>query len=121
LPDRQEGKLVIKGKLKSDPSGPWWFRKIEGTVPKNPHTPNDGLTENVLIVWRNLTGDLEQDNLILDEWFQQNRINPKDFEYDIIYVNGSNNLPNLLREEDHWKVRLIEETFHQKMWDMGGF
>ena len=107
--------------MQSAPNGQYWFRKIEGTVPQNPYDPNNGLTENVLIVWRNLTDDLEKDNTLLEQWFLKNRINPKDFEYDIIYVNGSNTLPNLKKDDEHWKVRLIEETFHQKMWDMGGF
>ena len=38
-------------------------------------------------------------------------------EYDVIYVNGSNNLPNLWQHGDHWKVRLIEEDFHRLMWE----
>jgi adenine-specific DNA-methyltransferase len=121
LPENQQTKLILDGKLQSAPNGQYWFRKIEGTVPQNPYDPNNGLTENVLIVWRNLTDDLEKDNTLLEQWFLKNRINPKDFEYDIIYVNGSNTLPNLKKDDEHWKVRLIEETFHQKMWDMGGF
>ena len=121
LPESQQTKLILDGKLQSDPNGQYWFRKIEGTVPQNPYDPNNGLTENVLIVWRNLTDDLEKDNTLLEQWFLKNRINPKDFEYDTIYVNGSNTLPNLKKDDEHWKVRLIEETFHQKMWDMGGF
>ena len=121
LPESQQTKLILDGKLQSDPNGQYWFRKIEGTVPQNPYDPNNGITENVLIVWRNLTDDLEKDNTLLEQWFLKNRINPKDFEYDTIYVNGSNTLPNLKKDDEHWKVRLIEETFHQKMWDMGGF
>jgi adenine-specific DNA-methyltransferase len=99
------------------PAGAWWFRKVEGWVPRDPANPNNGQREKVLIVWRKLTGDLEQDNLMLDEWFQKNRISTRDFEFDTIYVNGSNNLPNLQQEGDTWKVRLIEETFMQRMWD----
>jgi adenine-specific DNA-methyltransferase len=55
---------------------------------------------------------------MLDEWFKTIRINPRDFEYDTIYVNGSNNLPNLRLEGESWKVRLIEEDFMQRMWDV---
>lgn len=72
----------------------------------------------MLIVWRKLTGDLEKDNLMLDEWFTANRISTRDFEFDTIYVNGSNNLPNLKRDDENWKVRLVEEDFHRLMWDV---
>lgn len=80
--------------------------------------PNESPKSKVLIIWRNLTGDLEQDNLMLDEWFNKNRINTRDFEFDTIYVNGSNNLPNLKKEDDdNWKVVLIEDEFHKRMWE----
>lgn len=118
LPQDQHTKLVVDGKIKQDAEGPWWFRKVEGWVPKDPANPNNGQRENVLIVWRKLTGDFEKDNLMLDEWFQKNRISARDFEFDIIYVNCSNNLPNLALAEDTWKVRLIEEEFMKRMWDV---
>ena len=92
-------------------------RKVEGWVPKDAANPNNGRQEKVLVVWRKLTDDIEQDNLMLDEWFQKNRIRTRDFEFDTIYVNGSNNLPNLKRDEENWKVRLIEEEFMKKMWE----
>lgn len=95
----------------------WWFRKVEGWVAKDPANPNNGQQEKVLIVWRKLTPDIEQDNLILDEWFQKNRISTRDFEFDTIYVNGSNNLPNLKLDDENWKVRLIEEEFMKRMWN----
>jgi hypothetical protein len=53
----------------------------------------------------------EKDNLMLDEWFKRNRISTQDWEFNTIFVNGSNNLPNLQLEGDTWKVRLIEEEF----------
>jgi adenine-specific DNA-methyltransferase len=119
LPKGQLGRLALKGRLKQNPNGPWWFRKVEGWVPKNPRTPNDGQREKVLIVWRKLTGDIEQDNLVLDEWFRKYQINPREsYDYDTIYVNGSNNLPNLKLENETWRVRLIEEDFHRLMWDI---
>jgi adenine-specific DNA-methyltransferase len=96
----------------------WWFRKVEGWAPKDPADPNNGQREKVLIVWRKLTGNLEEDNLMLDEWFQKNRISTRDFEFDTIYVNGSNNLPNLKLDGDTWKVRLTEEEFMKRMWDV---
>ncbi len=54
---------------------------------------------------------------MLDEWFQKNCLNTRDFEFDTIYVNGSNNLPNLKRDDENWKVRLIEEEFMKRMWE----
>ena len=120
LPQDQDTKLVINGDLKQVSDGKWWIRKVEGWVPKNPYSPNDGLREKVLIVWRKLTGNLEEDNLILDAWFTKNRISTLDWEFDTIYVNGSNNLPNLQKEGDTWKVRLIEEEFMKRMWDTAG-
>jgi adenine-specific DNA-methyltransferase len=120
LPQDQDTRLVINGDLKQAADGKWWIRKVEGWVPKNPYNPNDGLKEKVLIVWRKMTGNLEEDNLVLDRWFEKNRYNPLDWEYNTIYVNGSNNLPNLLREGETWKVRLIEEEFMKRMWDNQG-
>jgi len=117
LPEDQKTRLVVDGRLKQDKDGSWWFRKVEGWLPADSNNPNNGQREKVLIVWRKLTGDLEKDNLMLDEWFQKNRISTRDFEFDTIYVNGSNNLPNLKIEGDNWKVRLIEEDFMKFMWD----
>lgn len=119
-PQGQTTRLVLDGRLQQDDNGPWWLRKIEGWLPADPANPNNGARDKVLIVWRKLTGDLEQDNLVLDEWFKTHRINSRDFEYATIYVNGSNNLPNLKKAEDRWKVRLIEEEFMQRMWDVEG-
>jgi adenine-specific DNA-methyltransferase len=118
LPEDQHTKLIVDGRIKQDVEGPWWFRKTEGWVPMDAANPNNGQREKVLIVWRKLTGDLEKDNLMLDEWFQKNRISTRDFEFDTIYVNGSNNLPNLKLDDENWKVRLIEEDFMKRMWDV---
>ncbi|MEA1970105.1 MAG: site-specific DNA-methyltransferase, partial [Thermodesulfobacteriota bacterium] len=126
LPEDQETRLVVDGKMKliTDDSSltteNWWFRKIEGWVPADPNNLNNGHKEKILIVWRKLTGDMEKDNIMLDEWFKGNRISTRDFEFDTIYVNGSNNLPNLKLEGDTWKVRLIEENFMKRMWDVEG-
>ena len=120
LPENQQTRLVVDGRIKQDKNGPWWFRKVEGWIPADPNNPNNGQKEKALIVWRKLTGDLEQDNLMLDEWFQKNRISTRDFEFDTIYVNGSNNLPNLKLDDENLKVRLIEEEFMKRMWDVEG-
>jgi adenine-specific DNA-methyltransferase len=118
LPNDQATRLILDGKLTEDTNGKWWFRKVEGRVCR---TPGDKTNmDKVLVIWRKLTGNLEEDNLMLDEWFSKYRLSTQDTEFDVIYVNGSNNLPNLKRDDEHWKVRLIEETFHQKMWDVEG-
>ncbi len=105
-----QGRLRLKGRLRQDESGPYWFRLVEGTMPKGDRT---------LVVWRKLTGDSERDNLALEVWMTEKlKINTRDFEFDLIYVNGDNNLENLKRADDTWKVRLIEEDFHRLMFDV---
>jgi len=89
LPEEQNIKLVVDGKIRQDVEGAWCFRKIEGWVSKDPANPNNGQHEKVLIVWRKLIGDL-----------------------------GKDNLPNLQQEGDIWKVRLTEEEFMKRMWDV---
>jgi adenine-specific DNA-methyltransferase len=71
--------------------------------------------ERVLILWRNTK---EMDNDKLDDWFQKQGYNAKDQEFDVIYVNGDNNLENLKGPNHTWKVRLIEEEFLQRMFDV---
>lgn len=120
LPEDQRTKLAVDGRIRRDPDGPWRFSKVEGWVPKDPANPNNGQRENVLIVWRKLTGDIERDNLMLNEWFRENRANFGDCQIHTIYVNGSNNLANLKMEGEDWKVRLIEEEFMKRMWETKG-
>lgn len=118
LPGDQRTKLVVEGEIRPDPAGPWWFRQVEGWVPRDPDNPNNGERDQILIVWRKLTGDLERDNAVLDAWFQSNRFNHPDFQCDTVYVNGSSNLPNLRLKGDTWKVRLTEEEFMNRMWEV---
>lgn len=106
-----EGRLGLKGRLRQDPAGPWWFRTVTGTTPDE---------RRVLIIWRKLTGNHEQDNLVLDTWFTRAGYSAKDSEFGLIYVNGDNNLENLKAADDTWKVRLIEEDFHRLMFDTEG-
>jgi len=49
---------------------------------------------------------------------RKNRIRIRDFKFDTIDVNGSNHLPNLKPNHENWKVRLIEEEFMKRMWEM---
>ena len=83
-----------------------------------PHTGTKPDGRKTLIIWQKLTGEPEQDNLVLDEWFTKQGYSAKDSEFDLIYVNGGNNLENLKTPDDTWKVRLIEEDFHRLMFDM---
>lgn len=111
-----EGRLRLKGRLKQDPGGRWWFRTVTGTTP-------DG--RKTLVIWRKRPGGesaagIEQDNLILDEWFTKQGYSSKDSEFDLIYVNGDNNLENLKAPDDTWKVRLIEEDFFRLMFETEG-
>ncbi len=117
LPEDQHTRLRVDGGVKPDADGPWWFRKIEGWTPGDPANPNNGQREKTLIVWRKLTGDLEKDNLVLDEWLRENGAGGRDS--DILYVNGSNNAPNRIEGGKKLDVRLIEEEFMKRMWDLG--
>ena len=76
-----------------------------------------------LVIWRKRPGadtarGVEEDNLILDEWFTKQGYSSKDCNLDLIYVNGDNNLENLKTPNDTWKVRLIEEDFLGLMFAM---
>lgn len=99
--------LRLEGCLESDANGPYWFRTLMGTTP-------DG--REALVIWRKLTGNPEKDNLILDEWFTISYLD-SGCEFDIVWVNGGNNLENIKPPGDLWGVRLIEEDFHRLMFD----
>lgn len=104
-----EARLRLKGRLKQARSGPYWFQTVTG------RTPDDRRT---LVIWRRLTGTPEQDNLVLDEWFTSQGYSDMESQFDLIYVNGSNNLESLKSAEDVWRVRLIEEDFHRLLFQM---
>ena len=106
-----EKRLRLKGGLKQEAEGPFWFRSVTGTTPDGRRT---------LVIWRKLSGEPEQDNLVLDEWFTRQGYSAKDSEFDLIYVNGGNNLENLKTPDDLWKARLIEEDFHRLMFETEG-
>ena len=107
-----EKRLKLKGRLKEDAKGPFRFRRVEGALPNG---------RKALVVWRTLTGNPEEDNLVLDVWMTEKlKISTKDFEFDAIYVNGGNNLENLKTPSDEWKVRLIEDDFHRLMFAAEG-
>ena len=109
-----EGRLRLKGELEAGRKGRWSFRTVTGTMP-------DG--RKALIVWRRRPGGetpdgMEQDNLVLDEWFKSHGY--LEGELDRIYINGSNNLENLKAPTDTWTVRLIEDDFHRLMFEPEG-
>jgi hypothetical protein len=64
--------------------------------------------------------NIEEDNRILDEYFQKNHICTRDFECDTIYRNDSNNLVNLKLDNVNWKVHLVEKEFMNYMWSRVG-
>lgn len=122
LPKDAARRLLLDGRLKQHPlpggegEKQWWFRTVTGTTP-------DG--RKTLVIWRKRPGGetaegIEQDNLVLDEWFKRQGYSSKASEFDLIYVNGDNNLENLKAPDDTWKVRLIEEDFHRLMFEAEG-
>jgi len=82
------------------------FKVVEGTSPQG---------ERVLVIWRNTR---EKSNAALDEFFQKQGYSTRDTEFDVVYVNGDNNLENLRRPDETWKVRLIEDEFKRLMFDV---
>jgi len=81
------------------------FRVVTGRNPEG---------ERTLIIWRDLE---ERSNADLETFFRKQDYSPRDMEFDLICVNGDNNLENLRRPDETWKVRLIEEEFHLRMFE----
>lgn len=71
--------------------------------------------DKILVIWRNLEKTNNDD---LNRFVEKLDIKVFDGEFDTIYVNGDNNLANFKKEEESWKVRLIEEEFFNKMFDV---
>lgn len=84
-------------------------RRLKGVYEVTGTTPAG---DSALILWRDVR---EVDNDALDTWFRKQAYNTRDMEFDLIYVNGDNNLENLRRPDETWKVRLTEEAFHTLM------
>ena len=76
------------------------------------HTHRDNL--HTLVIWRNCK---EIDNEQLNQFFERMDFRTRDSEFDLIYVNGDNLLPNLRRDEENWKVVLTEEEFIKRMFE----
>lgn len=95
--------------LLKDQNGVYVFRQIEGSLP-------DG--RRALVIWRNINKDnILASNAALDAYFSKYRINPADREFDVIYINGDNNLENLRLDDEQWKVVLTETEFNKLMWE----
>lgn len=67
-----------------------------------------------LVIWRNCE---KINNEALCDFFRRRKFNTRDSEYQLIYVNGDNTLPNLRRDEEDWKVELIEKEFQKRMFE----
>ena len=67
-----------------------------------------------LVIWRDCT---KVSNEQLNDFFRRSAYSVRDNEFDIIYVNGDNNLDNLRTDEDTWKVMLIEQEFNKQMFN----
>lgn len=104
-----ENRLRLQGDLKQEAGGPYWFRTVTGITPDGRRT---------LVIWRKISDEPEEDNLVLDEWFTMQGYSAKDSEFEMIYVNGGNNLENLKTDVDLWRVRIIEEVFHRLMFEV---
>lgn len=94
--------------LVADANGKYTFRQIEGTL-------RDG--QRALVIWRTIGDNLRESNAALDAYFTRYRINPADREFDVIYINGDNNVENLRKDDESWKVRLIEPEFKKRMFE----
>ena len=88
--------------------GEFGFKQIEGTLP-------DG--RRALVIWRTVSDDILKSNAALDAYFTKYRINPLDREYDVIFVNGDNNLENLRTDKESWKVQMTETEFKARMFE----
>jgi len=84
---------------------------VQGTLPP---APGKATSEKALVIWRNTR---EMDAEALDKFLWGQHINPRDLEFDVIYVNGDNHLENSRRTDETWKVRLIEDEFHRLMFE----
>lgn len=106
-----EPRQVLKAPLSLVKAGKngWWFRTVQGL---------DADGHVVWVVWRKLTSDPVQDNLVLEAYLREQLgfdvCNPDGTPCAQLYVNGSHALPNVA----HCEVRQLEEAFHRLMWDM---
>jgi len=77
------------------------FKMVVGANPKE---------ESVAVIWRN---SKEKSNEDLEAFLDKQSYNPRDTEYDHIYVNGDHTL-----EDPHSKVKMIEMEFKRLMFEV---
>ena len=94
-------------------NGEFWFRWVEGHVLAVPG--DDTSRQRVLVLWRKLTGDAGRDQAVLEAYLAKKKLNPLESEFETIYINGSHALSS--DGNAATRVRLIEETFAQRMWE----
>lgn len=94
-------------------NGDFWFRWVEGHVLAVPG--DESSRQRVLVLWRKLTGDAGRDQAVLEAYLAKKKLNPLESEFETIYINGSHALPS--DGNAATRVRLIEETFAQRMWE----
>lgn len=112
LPKDQDTRWVSRG-IKEREDGEFWFRWVEGHVLAVPGDENS--RQRILVLWRKLTGDAGRDQAALEAYLAAKKLNPLESEFDFIYINGSHALPS--DGSASTRVRLIEETFAQRMWE----
>jgi len=71
--------------------------------------------DKLLVIWRNVR---KKTNADLDAFFERQGYGNPEKEFALVYVNGDNNLENLRRAGQTWRVRLIDEEFNKLMFDM---
>lgn len=81
------------------------FKAVEGTAPSGDKT---------LVIWREMTGNIEKDNAVLDSYFIYL---PNARRFKRIYVNCDNNLLNLRGNGESWQVVLIDEEMKKRMFE----
>lgn len=79
---------------------------VEGTTREGAKT---------LVIWRNLEAT---DNAETQRTFRKIYDSVRSIEFDQIYINGDHHFDNLRQGEDSFKVKLIEETFFKKMFNV---
>lgn len=70
--------------------------------------------KKALVIWRDCN---VVSNEQLNDFFRRSAYSVRDNEFDVIYVNGDNNLDNLRAENEAWKVVLIEQEFNRQMFN----
>ena len=104
------GRVKVTGRLRRDQDGPLVFQRVEGEL-------LDGT--RVLVVWRKLSDDAEQDAAALEAWMNRHREQTKERsehrDYHLIYINGPVTLPQPTAEIR--TVLPIEQTFKDRMFE----